>query len=550
MTQDNKPRLVPTGSGFSILYTVEYNNRFLYSKYSPSRAILSLIEKTQILPGTLVIINSPCLFYGLAELLKKSPENCIFLAIENDENLFELAQDSLKKITEENPETNFSSVHLFSTKNLLALDDFLRTNINTGTLRRTLPIDFSAGKVFSPQIYDTVSAAAQEIIATFWKNRITLVKMGRLFSKNIFKNLKSLDKGILLNQMKNKIEKPILVCGAGESLDCTTADDGTEFSKALRRGDFFVLAVDASFTTLLDRGISVDGVIGLESQFAIQKAYIGHDNRRPLFFADLCSRPQVQRIFMNDTIWFSSEFAELKYLNKIKKIVPDFIPPLGSVGLAALYVALEIRKKDATPIYVTGLDFSYSVGKTHANYTPAHKAKLFSTNKTCSVENIDAAFSSSTAIVPDKTQKPVATSAIMMSYRNNFENSFSRFKNIYDIGESGLPLGIKRLNKTEIKLAHISEKPIQVQDFMKEKNFSKEFLDEEKNSLLILRDLLSKGEKSEHYSEDSTLSSQIRNLLSDREYLYLHFPDGYQLSMEPGFLKRVRAEIDFFLKII
>lgn len=550
MTQDNKPRLVPTGSGFSILYTVEYKNRFLYSKYSPSRAILSLIEKTQILPGTLVIINSPCLFYGLAELIKKSPENCIFLAIENDENLFELAQDSLKKITEENPGTNFSSVHLFSTKNLLALDDFLRANINTGTLRRILPIDFSAGKVFSPQIYDTVSAAAQEIIATFWKNRITLVKMGRLFSKNIFKNLKSLDKGILLNQMKNKIEKPILVCGAGESLDCTTADDGTEFSKALRRGDFFVLAVDASFTTLLDRGINVDGVIGLESQFAIQKAYIGHDNRRPLFFADLCSRPQVQKIFRNDTIWFSSEFAELKYLNKIKKIVPDFIPPLGSVGLAALYVALEIRKNDATPIYVTGLDFSYSVGKTHANYTPAHKAKLFSNNKTCSVENIDAAFSSSTAIVPDKTQKPVATSAIMMSYRNNFENSFSRFKNIYDIGETGLPLGIKRLNKTEIKPAHISEKPILVQDFIKEKNFSKEFLDEEKKSLLILRDLLSKGEKSEHYSEDSTLSSQIRNLLSDREYLYLHFPDGYKLSMEPGFLKRVRAEIDFFLKII
>ena len=43
---------------------------------------------------------------------------------------------------------------------------------------------------------------------------------------------------------------------------------------------------------------------------------------------------------------------------------------------------------------------------------------------------------------------------------------------------------------------------------------------------------------------------EIKEILKEREYLYLHFPDGYSLSMETQFLKRIRAEIDFFLKDI
>ncbi|MEE3314782.1 MAG: hypothetical protein VZR56_11580, partial [Treponema sp.] len=52
----------------------------------------------------------------------------------------------------------------------------------------------------------------------------------------------------------------------------------------------------------------------------------------------------------------------------------------------------------------------------------------------------------------------------------------------------------------------------------------------------------------EYREKNKTLSEQIRSILEKREYLFLHFPDGYKLCMEENFLKRVRAEIDFFLK--
>ena len=47
-----------------------------------------------------------------------------------------------------------------------------------------------------------------------------------------------------------------------------------------------------------------------------------------------------------------------------------------------------------------------------------------------------------------------------------------------------------------------------------------------------------------------SLNGQLYALLAGREYLYLHFPDGYRVSTDTAFLKRVRAEADFFLKQI
>ncbi|MBQ1833586.1 MAG: DUF115 domain-containing protein [Treponema sp.] len=551
MEEDNKPRLVDTGSGFSVLY----RGRLLYSKYNPARSVTSLIQKLELLPSTLVIINSPCLFYGLTDLIKKLPEGCVIFAAEDDENLFALSEGSLKKIKEENPGTDFSNVHLFSTKNLPEMDSFLRKTVNAGTIRRAVQIDFCAGKSFNPEIYKLIFSAAQEIISTFWKNRVTLVKMGRLFSKNIMKNLRCLDSDYFLSMTDRTVSKPIIVFGAGESAD-QCLDSSPTLLDALRGGKFFTVSVDASLTFLLDRGIKVDAVTALEPQFAIQKAYIGSGDCSSVFFADLCSRPQVQNLFKNRTVWFASEFAELNYLDKIKKIVPDFIPPLGSVGLAAAYIALRLRKDDSVPVFVTGLDFSYSIGKTHAKGSPAHKARLFSADRLNQIENIDAAFSFGASMIQGKDMKNAVTTPVMLSYRNDFASRFSGIKNIFDIGKSGLDLGLEKIPPEKAaenftKDEGSAERFYEIFSTMRKGSGDAEkFLKDERNELLKLRDLLSNGEKSEYFEKEKGLSDQIREILIQREYLFLHFPDGYRLSIEPPFLKRVRAEIDSFLKII
>ncbi|HAZ96694.1 MAG TPA: hypothetical protein DCW73_05600, partial [Treponema sp.] len=75
--------------------------------------------------------------------------------------------------------------------------------------------------------------------------------------------------------------------------------------------------------------------------------------------------------------------------------------------------------------------------------------------------------------------------------------------------------------------------------------------EKEKKKLEELKSLLSDGEKSpfrKNLHKEISLSEQIKKIAEEREYLFLHFPDGYVFKMEQSFLKRIRAETDFFIK--
>jgi len=68
------------------------------------------------------------------------------------------------------------------------------------------------------------------------------------------------------------------------------------------------------------------------------------------------------------------------------------------------------------------------------------------------------------------------------------------------------------------------------------------FLKNEKENLLKIKNCLIHGSLTER---------DLLTLLEQHDYLYLHFPDGYKKpDLSQGFLKRIRAEIDFFLKDI
>ena len=556
MDVSNELRLIQSASGLSS-FTVEYKGRLLYSKYAPERSVLSLIARTKILPGTLVLVNSPVLFYGLPELLKNLPEDCHVLALEADSVLFDFSRDAYLKCREAHPEIDFSLLDfLCPASDLQKIDSLIRAMSESGKLRRCLSLDFSAGAKLNEAVYRLVENAATEIIGTFWKNRITLVKMGRLFSKNIFRNLRNMGRGLLIDELVKSVDKPILVCGAGESLDATFSPANGDFLDAVKACRFFILAVDAALTTLLDRGIPVDAAVGVEPQFAIQKAYIGAAGCGIPFFADLCSRPEIPGIMGGRTIWYASEFCSAGFLDRLRecKIIPSFFPPMGSVGLVAAYIALLLRTDSSVPVFVTGLDFSYSAGLTHASGCPASKAQLFLSGRKNPAGNYGAAFSDSSIKFTGKNGKEMFTSPSMKNYAAVFSNFFSSAENLFDAGVSGLNLSIPRANVRDMmrsaeKKSTGGKFNLIVEKFSSDATKSADgFCDAEIEVLEKLRDLLSLGEKSEHREKDKTLSEQIRAILEKREYLFLHFPDGYKLSMEENFLKRVRAEIDFFLK--
>ena len=126
----------------------------------------------------------------------------------------------------------------------------------------------------------------------------------------------------------------------------------------------------------------------------------------------------------------------MKFLDTLssKNILPPTIKPLGSVGLVAMDIALKLRKNDNIKIFFSGLDFSYSVGISHAKNTMAHNNQLISTTKLKSIYNIDAAFSQGTSFVNSKDNSKMITTIALKNYSLLFTDSFKDEKNIFDIG--------------------------------------------------------------------------------------------------------------------
>ena len=79
-----------------------------------------------------------------------------------------------------------------------------------------------------------------------------------------------------------------------------------------------------------------------------------------------------------------------------------------------------------------------------------------------------------------------------------------------------------------------------------QKNELKTALKNERNELLELKKLLSE----ECGLSKEELQKKITEIAIQKDYLFLHFPDGHQFVYEQSFLNRIRNEIDFFLKVI
>ena len=656
----SKPCLLECRQGLSVLKSVTYRGKALYSKYAPDKAVKALVEKQTLLDSSVFLLESPALWYGAKELLEKISDTSIMCAFEADRELFAFSKDILK-------EKDFANkIHFFSPDSLDAFDAFLRKEVEEKSLKRIIPLDFSAGVNFERPLYQKVNLACQEIVERFWKNRITLQKFGRLYSKNFFLNLPKLIYSDELKNLAGSVKKNIILFGAGESLEKIFSFEKKDDLIKKINSDFFVIAVDAALPALFDMGIKVDAAVLMEGQAAITKAFIGSKNKVPFLIQDMCSRPDIASLINARPLLYLSKYAKASFLESAVEELSftSIFPPLGSVGLMALEAAL-LLKESSKKIFIFGLDFSYSLGKTHANGCPAHKNQLLKTNRLCPLENYDASFSS--LCINDKGENKIYTNQALLSYAK-LSASYGKnekYKNeIFEIEGFSLQKGFAAFSLDDLMnveegvvskeitwpskdgalfTKEITCPPKEGAMFTKEvvcsskdcamftkeavcsskegamftkevtcsskegalftkeitwpskdgvvtketagpskdgamftkeitpstkdaatftnagpskephpfflKEKTKSYLENEVAALKIARDLLSKGKDSAFFNKEVSLESQIENLLSKREYLFLHFPDGNKFKNEKSFLKRIRAELDYFIKI-
>lgn len=577
----NKPCLVETRQGLSVLY----ESRFLYSKYNPAANIERLVDTLELKNDTLILCFSPILGYGLNKLAEKLPSGCFMLIIEANKDLLELYnQDFIdtKKFSTQPPGDIFFPKALTSKIGFLGpsrLNDiyYLLTKKNQvtdngvqiphpGSFKYCVRIDFSAAPALRQEEYQRIQQRAELAVANFWKNRLTLIKMGRLYHRNILRNLSLLpySKEIPVN----KINYPIVVLGAGPSAD-KTIEILSSMTKESRK-KLFILAVDAVVPALRTQKVTPDLVLALECQHAIQQAYTHTSDSELFVVADLTSRPSIlhydtcqgkkqnkrealgKNCSGGSIAFFSTEFTGSRFLDRLQqqKFIQQMLPPMGSVGIVAMEMALLLRKNTTIPVYVSGLDFSFLLERSHCKESFQIKNTFLKANR------INPAGSYHCLINPT-TEKQlgkwgvVYTDQILSYYRQIFCDRFQGVTNAYDVGNHGLDLGLERRDFFQVTSEISLMKNIKIQETDPRndatvKNLKliekiRKFYLTEEAMLQELRTGLSTG---------NICQERILEILEEADYLYLHFPDGYKPSLDISFLKRVRSEIDFFLKDI
>ena len=489
-----KPCLVQTAQGF----TVFYKEKFLYSKYDPSKAILQIIEKLELKPQTIILCVSPLLPYGLKELSQKLPPDSIMLGCEYDRELYDFII--------QNNKDEFDKIKNFSFLDRNELPELGPNLLKKNTVyKRIVRIDFSAAAQFNSSFYESLIENCTNAIMTFWANRVTLVKFGRKYSTNFFKNLAFSEKTIPIQKYFASVEKPIFLFGSGESAALGM--------KKLTK-DAFILCADTAAQPLIASGFVPDGIFIEEAQNVISKCFLGIQSAGSHIFAGLSSVHAITRYFKPEDIsFFTTEYTRAGFIDRFEKagILPPKNQPFGSVGITAWYYACLFRKNESVPVYTYGLDFAYSAGRTHTKGAMADNARFINSSRIKPDTNYAAAFCQPAYKNGDMYTTPIMAryKEILMALREGSER--------YD----GVPEALERQK-------------------------IKSFLQKEKESLQEIKALLT-GEQELPPEE---LQTKLTHMISEREYLYLHFPDGYKFQYTQSFLNRVRVEIEYFLKIL
>lgn len=577
----SKPCLVEARQGLSVLY----KNRYLYSKYNPATSIERLVDNMELKNDTLILCISPVLGYGLRKLVEKLPSGCFLLVIEADDNLLALYNHQQSHLSSNSEEK--LTVNDFLTKNSFAKIGFLgphrleyiytlltKKNQVTdngvqiphpGSFKYCVRIDCSAAPALRQEEYQRIQQRAELAVANFWKNRLTLIKMGRLYHRNILRNLALLPFSHEIPT--KKIDFPLLVLGAGPSADKTI--EHLSLMTRDNRERIYIVAVDAVVPALLTRNIKPNLVLALECQHAIQQAYTLATDTELFILADITSRPSIlhydtssgikydKKLLKKNctggkTAFFSTEFAGSRFLERLQQedLIHQILPPMGSVGIVAMEMALMLRKNPRTPVYVSGLDFSFLIERSHCKESFQIRNSFFQANRIKQAGSFHYLSNPTTEKQLGKSGM-VYTDQVLSYYRQIFCDRFHGVINAYDVGNHGLDLGLERRDFSQLVSA-ISPSAERICEYdsaayhevKKNQQLAEkiqEFYQKEEAMLQELRNGLSTG---------NICQERILEILEEADYLYLHFPDGYKPSLDLSFLKRVRSEIDFFLKDI
>jgi hypothetical protein len=349
---------------------VSYRGKTLLSVIDPIAHAERLADAAPMQERTLYFCPSPLYGYGLERLLSRIPEDSAVIAVETDEALMALSRESLPRPLLDHP--RFRVVRTADPASLCA---FVRGAWGSRCFRRLTVVRLSGGWQIGGPCYGALADALREDIARDWENALTLTHLGRRYMINAIRNLPLLVRGAGAAENPCFGEAPVLVLGAGPSLDDLL---DVFAAKSGRAGDLFrpgerpfgIVCVDTALKSLYARGIKPDLAVALESQHWNLRDFTGLGGWKLPLAMDLSALPATGETLGGDVRLFFTPWTAIRLFKRLNAagFLPPELPPLGSVGLSA--VALTLRVSSG-PVLTGALDFSFTIDRFHARSSPA-----------------------------------------------------------------------------------------------------------------------------------------------------------------------------------
>ncbi|MDR1326238.1 MAG: DUF115 domain-containing protein [Treponema sp.] len=541
-SSEDAPRQLPARRGFSVFY----KNKTLLSRIDPIAQAERLVASLSISGKTLYVCPSPLYAYGLASLLERLDADSAILCVEADEQLFTLAREALKAL-------NDSRLCLvFAGRGVAPLRAFVKKRWGSRVFRRVDMLRLTGGWQLFPALYEELAVALRRDLLTDLSNAMTLTRLGRLYIRNAVRNLPLLANSLGFDAIAAHFgAAPVLVLGAGPSLDAVLdrlAPDPVVHARETR--PFRIVCVDTSLSALRARDIPPDLVVALESQHWNLRDFVGLGGWNAPLAMDLSALPATKDTLSGELALFATEWTSLGFFTRLKVagLMPETFPPLGSVGLSAVAIAIRIS---AGPLIVAGLDFSFTLDHYHARGTPSHQELLRHQNRLNSPINAAAAFRAGTSIARAKSGLPTRSDPALNTYRNLFEDEFSGEPRLYDIEGPGLALGLNTLSMHAALALLRNASPAPAKASVPPRIKASSISDFIQNEVAMLHSL-----KAMLCGDRAASPEELETLLLACDYLWAHFPDrankappAMPLATDISFLKRVRVEIDPMLRL-
>jgi len=564
MVEDEPPALDAIPGSDAGSRGLFYKGKTLLSGVDPSGRADGVANALEIADRTLYLCPSPLRGYGLERLLARLEQapNSALLCIEAEPELLSLSLESFGEALKTHPRLRLTGrLGVEELCSLVKREWGPRSFVTVKTIRLT------GGWQLHPILYDMLERTLQMEIAIDWGNAMTLARLGRRYVRNAMRNLALTPRYPSLDKLSFGKE-PVLVLGAGPSLGETLDSLSAHFGEALsdpKSRTFRIVCVDTCLSVLKARGITPDLAVILESQHWNLEDFVGLSGWNIPVAMDLSALPRSASVFTGGLYLFFTPWTQLRVFDRLKApgLLPEALPPLGSVGLSAVAIALRLSWGS---VVTAGLDFSFSLDLSHSRSSPGHGSRLRRQNRFTGLLNADAAFGAGTFVTNSKNGNKVFSTPAMRNYRDLFEREFSEFgcspPQLFDISSSGLPLGLKALpletaldilaataggTAAHPKTAGESEAATTADAALAEKLGA--FNLAERERLSLLRDMLVGSVSLDHETLDT--------LIDECDYLWSHFPDYAvgkrrppRAELESGtpaaisFLNRLRVEID------